>query len=253
MTTTPTDLWLRGYHPGQGAGARLICFPHAGGSASAFLPLSRLLSPEVDVQAVQYPGRQDRRAERPIGTLTDLALASFAALRARADDRPLALFGHSMGALVAFEVARLLEREGGGPPAHLFVSGRRAPSSGRFGGGHPRDDAEIIAHLRKLDGTDARLLEDEEIVRMILPALRADYAAVGSYERTGARVSCPITALTADADPQVTPGDADAWRDHTRGEFDLRVFRGGHFYLFQHLQEIGDLITGLLLNRDHSG
>ncbi|HEV3382016.1 MAG TPA: alpha/beta fold hydrolase [Trebonia sp.] len=244
--TALTDLWLREFHPGPGTGARLICFPHAGGSASAFLPLSQLLSPELDIQAVQYPGRQDRRAEPPIGTIEDLARELFAVLRAHTDDRPLAFFGHSMGALVAFELARLLERDGDRPPVRLFLSGRRAPSAERAGNKHPRSDAAIIAQLRELNGTDARLLDDEEIVQMVLPALRADYAAVDAYQGSDAQVSCPITALTGDGDPQVTPDEARAWRNHTTSESDLHIFTGGHFYLFQHLRAIGDLIAGRL-------
>lgn len=125
----PGNLWIRRYHPAPEAAERLVCFPHAGGSASFYLPVSTALSPAVDVLGVQYPGRQDRRHEPGVTSVADLADSI---TRALADwgDRPLTFFGHSMGAVVAFEVARRMEGAGGGP-VRLFASGggrRPAPA-----------------------------------------------------------------------------------------------------------------------------
>ncbi|MBQ0851996.1 thioesterase [Streptomyces sp. BH-SS-21] len=226
-----TNAWVRRFRPAPDAGARLVCFPHAGGAASFYFPVARTLHPRVDVLAVQYPGRQERRSEKPftdIGTLADL---SFAALRPVLTERPV-LFGHSMGAVVAFEVARRMEREGGVPPAALVVSGRRAPSRHREESVHLRSDEGVIAELKLLNGTDNSLLDDEELLRMFLPALRADYRAVETYTYVpGPALGCPVTVFTGDRDPQVTMDEALAWREHTTGPFDLEVFEGGHFYL----------------------
>jgi surfactin synthase thioesterase subunit len=229
--TPASELWLRRYHPAAPAAVRLVCLPHAGGSASYYFPVSAALSPAVDVIAVQYPGRQERRSERPIGTIPDLADA---VTRVLLDDvpGPLALFGHSMGATLAFEVGTRLERAGV-TISRLFASGRRAPSCRRTETVHQRDDDGVIAELRALSGTDSRLLAEEEVLRMVLPAIRADYQAAETYvmsPETGP-LRCPVTVLTGDADPKTTLEEARAWQRHTTGPFDLSVFPGGHFFL----------------------
>lgn len=236
------DAWFRGFQQGPDDGARLLCFPHAGGSASSFRPLSARLAPHAEILAVQYPGRQDRRRERPAATIEELADRIHAALSTR-PDRPTALFGHSMGALVAYEVARRLDEA----PAILFVSGRRAPSLRRPETSNRRDDAGLLAELKRLSGTDERLLGDEELLAMILPALRADYEALDAYRPAEtAPLSCPVTALVGDADPVTSVQDAERWADHTKGPFELRVFPGGHFYLEAHADGVASAVaTGL--------
>ena len=239
----PTDngAWIRRFHPAPDAPTRLVCFAHAGGSASYFYPVSQALSPSLDVLAVQYPGRQDRRAEpafEDVPRLVD-ALVDEVAVWA---DRPLALFGHSLGATVAFEVARRLQARGTEVSA-LFASGRRAPSRHRPAWVHEGDDDALIGEMLKLEGTDAQMLTDPELVRMILPALRADYKAAETYRyRPGPPLTCPVYALTGDADPQVDVPDAESWREHTTGPFALHVFSGGHFYLNRHAPQVMALI-----------
>ncbi|MFF4606473.1 thioesterase II family protein [Streptomyces sp. NPDC001339] len=230
-TTTAEGLWARCYHPAPDRPRQLVCFPHAGGSAPFFFPVSAELSPVAEVLSVQYPGRQDRRAETSPGDIAAMADQVYAALRGRLTSRPTAFFGHSMGAMVAFEVARRLEADGG-ELTHLFASGRRAPSRYRAESVHRRDDDGIVAELKLLSGTDASLLGDEELLRMILPAIRSDYTAVETYRcDPGAAIKAPITALTGDNDPRTTLEEAEDWRAHTTGAFDLRVYPGGHFFL----------------------
>lgn len=235
-------LWCRRFHPAPDAGRRLVCFPHAGGSASFYHPVSAALSPGVDVLAVQYPGRQDRRHEPAIDDIGLLADRIAEALGAWTD-RPLTFFGHSMGALVAFEVARRLERDGDGP-VRLFASGRRAPSAYRDEQVHRRDDDGIVAELRALSGTDSRVLDDEEMLRMVLPALRSDYKAVETYRsEPGAVVRCPVTVLVGDDDPKTSLAEARSWDAHTAGACDLQVFPGGHFYLADRPKEVMDVLS----------
>ncbi|MFJ6646230.1 thioesterase II family protein [Streptomyces sp. NPDC091290] len=239
--TVGTGEWIRRFHPAPRAAAQLVCLAHAGGAASYFFPVSRALSPAVDVLAVQYPGRQERRRETPyedVGLLADAVAGQLADVT----DRPLALFGHSLGATVAFEVALRLEAAGTTPLA-LFVSGRTAPSRHRAQWVHLGDDERLLAEIVKMEGTEPAMLQDPELVRMILPALRSDYKAAETYRyRPGAPLRCPVLALTGDADPQVTVAEAEAWREHTTGPFELRVFTGGHFYLNRHATDVVELI-----------
>lgn len=246
--TSPTDasLWIRRYHEAPGSPVQLVCFAHAGGSASFFFPVSRALAPAIDVAAVQYPGRQDRRSEPNIDNIPELADAVFPAIRPLAD-RPLAFFGHSMGAVLAYEVALRLEKDGAPPLSLLYASGRRAPSRYREESVHKRDDAGVVEELRKLSGTNSDLLGDPETLEMILPAIKADYTAIETYRHTpGPTVSCPITAVIGDSDPRVTADEAKAWADHTTGSFDLRTFPGGHFYLVDQAPQVIELISSTL-------
>jgi surfactin synthase thioesterase subunit len=244
--TLHPDTWLRRYHQGAPDRTRLICFPHAGGSASFFFPLSRTLSPVAEVLAVQYPGRQERHTEKPVPSVHRLA-DTIAAVLGAGPDRPTVLFGHSMGATLAFEVAHRLERDFDRSPVRLVVSGRRAPDRVRGPYFHLLGDDAIIAELRGLSGTDDRLLEDPDVLRMILPALRSDYQAIDTYRVVpGTTVRCPLTILTGDADPHVTAEEAEAWRAVTSGPSDLHTFAGGHFFLTEYPDEITTLLRSTL-------
>jgi len=235
---TPDDnLWCRRYRPAANATARLVCLPHAGGSASFFFPVSAAVGPGVDVVAIQYPGRQDRRTEPPISDMAVLADRIHDVLR-RQPEMPLTFFGHSMGAIVAFDVTRRLEAEGRSP-VRLFASGRRAPSTHRDETVHRLDDAAILAEVRRLNGTASSVLGDDEIMRAVLPALRADYHATETYRcAPEITVKCPISVLTGDTDPRTSLDEANAWAQHTSGSFDLDVFTGGHFFLTAHADAI---------------
>lgn len=229
-----TDIWVRRFFPSAEAAVQLICLPHAGGSAPFYRPVAQALHPQIEVLAVQYPGRQDRHREPMIDNIADLADAVCAAVL-DATDRPFGLFGHSMGALLGFEVALRLDRAGRSPE-RLFASGWRAPSRHRHEQVHKRDDEGILAELRTLSGTDQRIFGDDELLRMVLPAIRNDYRAVETYgpAAPGGRLRSPITALTGDSDPKASLDEVRDWRTHTDGEFDLHTYPGGHFFLVDH-------------------
>jgi surfactin synthase thioesterase subunit len=231
------DLWCRRYRPSSTATARLVCLPHAGGSASFFLPVSSALSPRVDVVSIQYPGRQDRRNEKPFTDLSPLADHVYAVIRHQ-PELPLTFFGHSMGASLAFEVIRRMEADNHAP-VRLFASGRRAPSVFREETVHRLDDNGLLAEIRRLNGTSSLVLNDDELMRAALPALRADYRAAELYQGgPGATVNCPITVLTGDRDPKTSLDDAHAWAAHTSGRCDVKVFPGGHFFLSDQTDDV---------------
>lgn len=249
LAATNSKQWIRRYHPASDDSPVLVCFPHAGGSATYFAPVSAALAPAVDVVAIQYPGRQDRRHDPCVGDITELARQIRAALDAAGlgdSGRPVAFFGHSMGALVAFEVALLMRLDPG--PAVLFASGRRAPSRRRAETLHPGSgDAALVAEMRALGGTDSRFLDDPELLSIVLPVLRSDYQAVSRYSRSASvTIDAPIVALTGDSDPYTTPDEAAAWRSHTTGDFALHSFPGGHFYLDEQQAGVLKVITDFL-------
>jgi surfactin synthase thioesterase subunit len=209
-----------------------MCFPHAGGSASAYLRLARSLAPGIEVLAVQYPGRQDRRAEPCPDSIEGLTDDLFAAVRHRVD-ASTALFGHSMGAVLAFELARRLERDAGVRCSRFRDDSAPAAS-----------DASMLAEMRTLGGTDLRVLQDEELLIAALPALRADYRAIGAYRAADdAVVGCPVTVLVGDADPRTSLDDARAWSAHTTAESEVLTFSGGHFFLDAHHDAVVEAVT----------
>jgi surfactin synthase thioesterase subunit len=240
--------WLRRFNPEPGQGVRLVLLPHAGGSASYFFAMSKALSPVADVLAIQYPGRQDRLADPCIDNVDGLAAGVFAALEPLTD-RPIALFGHSLGASVAFEVARCLEQDGL-VPSCLFVSGRRAPAANVDHGTYRLSDDGLLAEMQLLSGTDERVLADQELVRMVLPAIRNDYQAAETYTyRPGPVLGCPIVAMVGDRDPRVPVETVRNWVDYTTGQFELQVFAGGHFYLDTHRAEVIEAVMQRLAPR----
>lgn len=214
------------------ARVRLVCFPYAGGSASIYHPWAALLPPSVELAAVQLPGRQNRITEAPITDLPTL-VETLAAVLAPLWDRPVALFGHSLGAILAFEVARLRRRQGLGLPVHLFVAGHRAPQlPERQPPIHHLPDAEFLAEIARLNGTPAEILAHREILEMLLPVLRADFQLAETYLYVAdAPLPCPLTAFGGTADDKVPPADLAAWRAQAGGPFAAQLFPGDHFFL----------------------
>ncbi|WNI31324.1 alpha/beta fold hydrolase [Streptomyces sp. ITFR-6] len=222
--------WTECREPRPFATRRLVCFPHAGGSSYFFREWRKGL-PEFEVHAVCYPGRADRFGEAPATDLVAMA-GEIADVVRPLMDRPTTLFGHSMGAVVAYETARILEAEGA-RPAHLFVSGTRPAHSVRSEArAAALDDESAIATLVDLGGTDAELLDNPMFRELILPYVKGDFQMLGAYtHRAGPPLRCPVTAVLGDSDSRVTPDQAARWAEHTTGTFQQRVVPGDHFYL----------------------
>ena len=212
---------------------RLFCFPYAGGTAHTYRTWPEGLSQDIEVCAVQIPGRGIRIHERPFTDLKLLVRAISGGLHSYLD-KPFAFFGHSMGAVMAFELASVLQREGGIEPLHLFVSGGRAPGSSSRRGPVTFDlpHSEFVEHLRRLNGTPKEVLEHPELMQLMLPLLRADFQMVQTFRYTGAPLlGCPITAFGGWEDREITVEEIEAWGDHTTSRFSMHMMPGDHFFL----------------------
>lgn len=237
--------WIRQFHePDSPASPPLLVFPHAGSGASAYRDFSKILSRKFRVIIFQYPGRQDRAAEPALASLEEIAAGAFGEFAASGHDPgiPVVTFGHSMGALVAFEFVRLAEA-GGINVRHLNVSAAVAPSNAADKPPHPRDDEEILNHLAALEGTDSDVIADRELMRLALPVIKADYDAFDAYScADDVKVASPIHAMGGDQDPYITLGDLYGWGRHTE-TVKVTMFDGGHFYLTSHIDAVAELLA----------
>jgi medium-chain acyl-[acyl-carrier-protein] hydrolase len=249
VNTRPTaDRWITRPRPLPRARLRLFCLAHAGGGASSYRGWADVLPASVEVCPVQLPGRESRISEPPFNRAEPLVEALADAVDGHLD-LPFALFGHSNGALLSFELARTLRARGRPGPVHLFPSGRRAPDL-------PADtppirdlpEAEFLADLQELGGLPPQLLEHRELLELLVPLLRADVSIHETYEfREQAPLACPMTVYGGVSDAKVSRAQLEAWARHSAGPFTLRMFPGGHFYLQEHRDTTLRTLTADLL------
>jgi medium-chain acyl-[acyl-carrier-protein] hydrolase len=252
-TSVSTGAWFSVARPNPYARMRLFCFPYAGGNSSLFHDWNQHLPGSVEICTAQLPGRGVRTREpaftalRPL--IETLGPAIFPLLR-----EPFAFFGHSMGALIAFELSLYLRRQYGLTPSHLFVSGRRAPQLlKREPVLYNLPHEELISELRRLDGTPLEALDHPELMELMMPLLRADFALVDTYEyRPEPPLECGITAYGGSQDQEVSREELEAWRPQTISEFQLRILPGGHFFIQEPEELLASLYTELhqLVSRD---
>ncbi|MFB3778468.1 MAG: alpha/beta fold hydrolase [Bryobacteraceae bacterium] len=226
------DAWFPSLRQGAEVTLRLFCFPAAGGGTSAFRNWAAAFPPDVAVTPARLPGRENRLAETPFRQMAPLVDAIGEALLPHLDRR-FALFGHSMGAAVAFELARWLRRRGQPSPVALLVAGARAP---RFRLGHvpppEPSEEELLRELDRLEGVPADVRQNPDLLRLVLPPLRTDTALYRSYVYSEeAPLDLPIRAYGGADDPNISREHLEAWARETTGDFSVRMFAGGHFFL----------------------
>lgn len=257
MTTSAAkaNSWILRPRPNPQASLRLFCFPFAGGGAQSFRAWPEALPGAVETCPVQLPGRESRMKEPPFSDVSPMVDALAAAIRPSLD-KPFVLFGHSMGAVIAFELARKLRRDHKLLPACLIVSGRVAPHLQI-----PRPPinnlppTEFLEALKAMKGTPKEVLENAELMEVITPLLRADLAVHEKYRYfEDAPLECPILAFGGLQDTEASRQAVDAWREHTKTKFTLRMLPGEHFFivtaqalflraLSQELYQIGQKVT----------
>ncbi|WP_439542279.1 thioesterase II family protein [Hyphomicrobium sp.] len=238
-----TSPWLIA-HQRPSARLTLYCIPHAGRGASLFFPWRAVMPGWIELRAVQLPGREGRRTEQPIPRIATIA-DCLAREILRLTDRPYAFFGHSMGALIAFETARNLRRLGAPAPRALLLSGRRAPAVPEQDTPiHTLSDADFVdAMCARYNGIPQIILEQPDMMRMLLPIMRADIEAIETYTyRHEPPLAAPFFIYGGRDDPQMTPDNIAGWLPLTEQPHAPKLFSGGHFYL----QDERDALIGAL-------
>lgn len=242
-------------NPHHLAKVRLFCFYHAGGNSSIFRAWAQSFGPMFEIVAVEFPGHGQRVYE-PLATSMEQLVPQLAEeLAPLFAEKACAFFGHSMGALVSFELARYLRHHGMTEPQLLFVSGRQAPQFPPRTAFHTLADAEFIQTLSGLDGTPASVLEHPELMELFLPIIRADFQLCETYQyQSSPALAYPIVAYGGKDDHSVDPRLLEYWCEQTQASFECRLFTGGHFYLRDAqtalLQSIrGHLLREVLLNQ----
>jgi medium-chain acyl-[acyl-carrier-protein] hydrolase len=256
--TTP---WLNFFQHNPKASLRLFCFPYAGGAASIFRNWADHLPADIELCPVQLPGRGARMREAPFVKVPGLITALCQELLPYLD-KPFVFFGHSLGALIGFELAGKLSQDYQLEPLHLFVSGRRAPQvPDTRPNTYDLPEEEFVKELRRLNGTPTEVLDQPELLQLITPTLRADFELCETYEYlTRPPLTCPITALGGLYDEDVPREQLEPWREHTSASFSLKMLPGDHFFvhsaesmLLQILAlELKAVLSGLNHHRDRT-
>ena len=228
----PTNPWFPKRNSGEAAQLKLFCFPYAGGTSQIYRGWEEYLPPAVELIPVELPGRLQRLREPAFVSMPDL-VESLTKIMTPLVDKPFAFFGHSMGAIIAFELAKKMRSLFNRQPELLCVSGRRAPqipSNKPTTYNLPKD--EFIAELRRIDGTPREVLDHAELMELVFPLLRADFQLIETYEyNEGAPLSCPIVAYAGQSDEEANGELMSVWQSQTTSDFALHVLPGDHFFL----------------------
>ena len=238
--------WIFRPSPNTKPRLRLFCFPYAGGSASIFIPWANAFSSDIELCPIQLPGRANRLKEAPYDRIEPLIETLVRVLRPELD-LPYALFGHSLGALISFELARAFSKLGC-PPQHLFVSGRHAPHlPDPIPSIHDVSDEAFMEGIKKFNGTPGEILRHQELMELFMPMLRADFALNGTYQYKAESVlNCPVTAFGGYQDAIVHQSLIEPWSELTSGRFNLQMFPGDHFFLHSSQPLVLQAISGAL-------
>ena len=243
--------WVDIFDPKPDAQIRLLTIPFAGAGSIVFRPWKDLVPHEIELCAVEFPGRW-RRADQPLKRrISDLAEGLYASVNAGLEDKPWALFGHSLGALVGFEFLRLVRKRQSHLPVHFFASGRRAPHLETEADArdlYKLDDSALVEAIdQRYGGMDPRIKANQDLLDLLIPILRADFEAFGTYcHQTDDPLPVPITTFGGSEDPVLPEGSLDAWQRHTSKDFRVLWHPGDHFFFQKQPQPLIKQIVGAL-------
>jgi medium-chain acyl-[acyl-carrier-protein] hydrolase len=246
----PEALWIP--HVRKHARMRLYCFAYAGGGANVFRDWGPALGETIEVCAVQLPGREWRRSELPLSRMSALTDCVIGSLRPEVSrGRPFAFFGYSLGAALAFDLTRRMREEALRLPDKLVLAACRAPQFLPRGPAiYQLDDAAFLAAVRRFGGLPHRILQEPDLLALALPILRADFEALGTYRyEHQAPLTMPVVAYAGSQDPHAIRSEMAAWRNQTTGDFNLRVFPGGHFFINEVREQLLATLTADLATR----
>ena len=239
----------------QARGTALVFVPHAGGGPNAFRSVAREIRRKLPVYAICYPGHENRISEPLVDDFSFVAEGIAKAASAYFEDRPFAYFGHSMGASLAHEAARIAALDKLHGPSHLIVSSREAPSSIREAHVHLYDDAEFREELLRVGGVSPEVLEIDELCDIFLPIIRNDYKLIEEYvpaENYEMGIDCPVTAFLGKDDPEALENEMKDWANVTTGFFEMRHFQGGHFYFMDDASQVATALIETLYDSRQS-
>jgi len=239
--------WLSYAKVATAGPTNVFCFPFAGGGASFFRSWMQFAPPTIAICPMQPPGREERFVERPFDSMDALVRAATDALMPHLAHK-YAFFGHSMGALAAFEIVHTLRERGAPLPVHFFVSGAPAPQvASRIPAIHELPADEFLAEIQRYGGVPDEVMQSRELLDLMMPRLRADLAVTGTYVyRERPPLAMPITALGGLRDDVVTPELVEAWREQTTAKFTFTPFDGGHFFIHERSREIVSMVARAL-------
>jgi surfactin synthase thioesterase subunit len=239
-----TTRWLIVPKPNPAAAMRLFCFPYAGGSPLIFSNWPSALPENIEVCSVQLPGRGMRLGE-PSFTKVERLIESLAPALRPFLNKSFALLGHSMGGLICFELARMLRLEFGLQPEGLFIAGRQAPPiPERTAAKYDLPETEFIEQLRNLNGTPPEIFEQPELMRLLVPLLRADFELCQTYVYDpGPPLDCPIAIFGGLEDDEVSYEELEGWRSYTTGAFSLRMLPGDHFFIRTSQSQLLEMVS----------
>lgn len=244
MKSSDSQKWLRNFGQVSAGNTILVCFPHAGGSASFYRGLANHLSEQLQVLAIQYPGHETRLSEPCIGTM-ELLVEQISAVLNQLPQDNFSFFGHSMGAFIAYEVAVRLNNTK--KVKHLFLSAQCAPHRQR---NTPllQTEEELWQELTRLSSNTSSLLDRSVFKEIFFPALRNDYKLIYDYQNDQPLItSIPITVLLAEDDPEASLDEVMAWQELTSSAFTVKSFKGNHFYITDQLASVAAVITQPLI------
>ncbi|MEM9449469.1 MAG: alpha/beta fold hydrolase [Cyanobacteria bacterium P01_E01_bin.6] len=248
FSTKPSD-WIVRFHPNPKASVQLYCFPFAGGSANNYQIWSKLVPAEIEVCAIELPGR-GRRMQEPLLKSLPLLVDAITSVLQTDCDRPFAFFGHSMGALISFELARCLRHHNQPLPTVLAISGRRPPqlllNTPTI---HQLPEPQFWSEIQALGGTPKVLIDNEELRQLFFPIIQADFTLIETYIYTWEKpLECPIAAYTGEGDPEVNVTQLEQWQLQTDKEFSVKTFPGDHFYINSCAEEVIQDLTPRILD-----